>query len=155
MNPYEIRPVGSGWFEEYLDDLLAAGAEWMNTVWEDVPQDPVTLRAAVPAFNPHVDPVLEGYRDLYFAVLAQAVYDYLQEYEQRLLLEDRMCFAAARVHGDRCLQMEREYFRPDPDRSRLLDVILSRVIHPEDPIRCQLEHIRLAMSRVRPLKISG
>lgn len=153
FNPYHARPIGSERFEEHLKALMIEGIETQKAAKEAIPEYPVIPRAFCQEKRSYFDPIMEGYIRLANAVLAQAIYDYLDEYEHRLQLEDRDCTPSAYVYECRCLTIENEYFRQDDDRSALLDGVLRYVVHNPDDITIHRRMRRIQESKRRLNKI--
>lgn len=150
FNPYHARPIGSDKFLNHLLSLMTEREEIRNEEKEALPEIPVHLRME-PVGQTAYDPITEGYKALAMAILAQAIWDYLNEYEQRMKLEDEDRYARAYVHECRCLTLENEYFRDDDEHSALLDGILHYVIHnPEDYgwLKYRLDRIERTKSRL-------
>lgn len=150
FNPYYARPIGSDKFLNHLLSLMTEREEVRNEEREALPEIPVHFMVE---YEPPTsfDPIMEGYKALAFAVLAQAIFDYLSEYEARLVYEDEDRYSRAYVHECRCLTLENEYFRDDDEHSALLDGILHYVIHnPEDhgKLKWRLERIKSCKSRL-------
>ena len=132
FNPYHARPIGSEKFEKHLLTLMVEGFETQKAAKEALPEIPICPLSAHQE-RAEFDPIMEGYKALAYAVLAQAISDYLDEYAARIRLEDEDRYSAAYVHECRCLTLENEYFRVDGESSALLDGILREVIHnPKD-----------------------
>ena len=132
FNPYHARPIGSEKFEEHLKALMIEGIETQKAAKEVIPDYPVIPRASCQEKRFYFDPITEGYIRLANAILAQTIYDYLEEYEERLRLEYADNLPQAYVRECRCLTIENEYFRQADDTSALLDGILRYVIHHPD-----------------------
>lgn len=150
FNPYYARPIGSDKFLNHLLSLMTEREEIRNEEKEALPEIPVHLRKE-PEKQTVFDPIMEGYKALAMAVLAQAISDYLTEYEARLRCEYHDDMVSAYVHECRCLTMENEYFRDEGDHSALLDGILHYVIHnPEDNgwLRWRIDRIERTKSRL-------
>lgn len=128
FNPYHARPIGSEKFENHLLTLMIEAVELDEVAKEAIPKYPLILSASQ---NEHAeyDPIMEGYKALRISILAQAVCDYLDEYELRLKLEYEGKDKSAYVHECRCLTLENEFFRVEDDSSDLLDIVLREVIH--------------------------
>ena len=131
FNPYYARPIGSDKFLNHLLSLMTEREEIRNEERDALPEIPVRPRAM---YEPTTtfDPIMEGYKALAYAVLAQAISDYLTEYEARLRCEDEEQYSKAYVHECRCLTLENEYFRDEDEHSALLDGVLHYVIHNPD-----------------------
>lgn len=143
FNPFHARPIGSDRFLNHLLSLMTEREEIRNEEREALPEIPVHLRME-PDKKTAYDPINEGYKALALAILAQAISDYLDEYEQRLIWEDEDQYARAYVHECRCLTLENEYFRDDEEHSALLDGILHYVIHnPDDHGKLQYRKSRI------------
>jgi hypothetical protein len=151
FNPYSVRPIGSKQFENHLLTLMIKGFETKNAEREAIPEYPVIPRKAQEDDSPAYDPIKEGWKALEYAILCQAIYDYLTEYERRLIYEDRHDFHAI-ICESRCLQMENEYFRLDPDKSDLLDMVLKYVVHADGRLQYRLHMIRQAKRRIPAIK---
>lgn len=128
FNPYHARPIGSEKFEKHLLTLMIEAVELDEMAKEAIPKYPLILTASQNE-RAEYDPIMEGYKALHFAILAQACCDYLEEYTLRLKLEYEGNDKSAYVHECRCLTLENEFFREDAERSDLLDTILREVIH--------------------------
>lgn len=149
FNPYHARPIGSEAFEKHLAALMIEGIETQNAVKEALPEYKVVPEAAK---NGTVlsDPITEGYKALDTAILAQAIVDYLTEYEARLKAERTDWLnPRALVHTSRCLELENEYFREDEGHAMILDYILRHVIHCSPVIDERLNAIRKLRSRIK------
>ena len=151
FNPYRVRPIGSAQFENHLLTLMVEGIEREKEVREYIPEYPVIPRRAPEDDSPYYDPIEKGYKMLEYAILCQAVFDYLTEYEKRIAYEDRDD-PRALVSESRCLQIENEYFRQDPDKGDLLDMILRHVCHQDIPLQARLNRIRRAKGRIPAIK---
>ena len=150
FNHYSVRPVGSVRFERHLAEMMRIGNEKYDEEKSNIPVLPVVLQKDPTDKLSGYDPVEQGWKELEFAILAQAVADYLDEYEDRLFWEDRGNDQKAYVHECRCLTLENEYFRMDEDRGNVLDLILKYVIHnPYDrgKFKWRMDRIRNAKKR--------
>lgn len=153
FNPYGVRPIGSEKFENHLLTLMVKGFETQQAAKEALPEYPVVPKAEYQD-KTEFDPILEGYKALSAAIIAQAVSDYLEEYAVRLKLEDEGRDSLAYVHECRCLTLENEYFRVNGENSALLDGILREVIHnPEDNGKLQYRLYRIDSTKRRLLKV--
>lgn len=148
FNPYYARPIGSDKFLNHLLTLMTERQEIRNEEHEALPEIPVHPRAE---FKPSTayDPIMEGWKALDLAITAQAIQDYLDCYEKRIEYEDKHWIPTAYVWECRCLTLENEFFRIDPDRSALLDGVLNYVVHnPED------RYFRWRIDRIRSCKMA-
>ena len=128
FNPYFARPIGSEQFERHLLTLMEKGEQEAKEAAEVLHEIPISLK--VEEHDPvRWDPVDECWKLLALMVKAQAILDYLDEYEHRLRCEDRGDFASAEVHESRCLTMENEYFRQTDEGEWMIDSLLREVIH--------------------------
>ena len=152
FNPYHARPIGSEKFEKHLLTLMIEAVEMDELAKEAIPKYRLILSASQNEKSEY-DPIMEGYKALYIAIVSQAVYDYLEEYEMRLKLEGEGKDDRAYVHECRCLTLENEFFRDEGDKSDLLDCVLRYVIHNwEDRYTWErLIRIRETKKRLMPL----
>ena len=154
FNHYSVRPIGSARFERHLAGLMKTGIEKQEEARANIPTLPVVYRKDPTDKPTEFDPIMEGYKALALAILAQAVWDYLDEYELRLHYEDMQDFSRAYVHECRCLTLENEYFRKDDENSEILDCILRYVIHNREDhgkLRYRQYRIRAAKGRLSKL----
>ena len=145
FNHPSVRPIGSKQFERHLVTLMIKAVELDETAKEAIPNYPLVLKSSQ---NDRVeyDPIMEGYKDLYFAIYAQAVSDYLYSYEKMLELELKYGedYPNILVWRSRCLQLENEYFRQDDDRSVLLDTILREICHRDYKLQDRIRRVKRA-----------
>ena len=154
FNHYSVRPIGSKRFENHLLDLLKNGIEKEEEARANIPELPIVYRKDPDDKRPEFDPIMEGYKALALAILAQTIYDYLDEYELRLKYEDEHNFTRAYVHECRCLTLENEYFRRDDENSAVLDAILRYVIHNrEDHGKLKYRQRRIQRTKSRVSKL--
>ena len=146
FNPYHARPIGSEKFEKHLLTLMIEAVELDEVAREAIPKYPLILTASQNERTEY-DPIMEGYKALRTAILAQAVFDYLEEYEKRLKLEDDGRDSSAYVHECRCLTLENEFFREDDEGSDVLDTVLREVIHNQED-----RYLPLRLMRIRNVK---
>lgn len=151
FNPYHARPIGSDKFLNHMLALMTERDEIRKEELEAVPKLPIHPQKEHEEQPVYFDPIMDGYRALANAILAQAIFDYLDEYEMRLKLEHDGYDNRAYVHECRCLTLENEYFRDDDEKSALLDCILRYVIHNREDngkLKWRLQRIAAAKTRL-------
>lgn len=124
FNPYAVRPIGSQQFLEHLKDVQAR-VYWETVMPEELQKgtDGIELAGSLPWGSERVknDP----YSNLYTAIIALTVMDYLDNYLKRNNKLREGDDAGYWVFESRCIDLENHFFRRDPYR----EIVFERMLH--------------------------
>ena len=120
FNHYAVRPVGSDRFFDHLKDVQARS--WYDMELPEEPEDIARLCEKAHAPWKETDVRSDPWQNLYYAILINAMIDYLDEYEAKLEIGPGN--PQFWVHESRCLSLENGYFRDDDFLSSIFDKLL-------------------------------
>lgn len=123
FNPYSVRPIGSARFERHLMDI-------QTRCYYDafLPADEDLAVMNIHAREPWRQPdCSDPWKNLFTAIWAITVIDYLEYYLKRNEALRREDDAHYSVYESRCIQLENFFFRVDDFGSNLFDRMLYNV----------------------------